>query len=753
MTEFPAGRWRARWIWAGGAPSGRHSVGLHRVVELDRVPPAVPARWCAVSRCILVVNGIEVGRGPVRSNPRSQPPDDADLAPYLRPGTNVFAVVATCYSEATPWYLPVPSFANDLVGGAFVLEALFDGGWLVTDGAWAASVLDGWGADGSGGVSGRGREMLTAAALPAGWETSSSITWPAAVERRAHTTGETGRAEPPSYPIGPFGARPISWPAITERALHPSGSSWTAAEIVAGTVAVDVEGPAGAVVVVRPAEFLDADGRPCPTEHDASMEFHLDGTGRRMLESFDSYGMHGALVEAPAGVVVHSVAVRERLYPVTGDASFECSDRRLEAIWAVGRRTVTLNSTDAYTDCPTREQRAWTGDAVVHQLVDLTTNFDWRLARRHCRLAGVPRPDGMLPMAVAGDAEQADFTIIPDWALHWVHSVWNLYRYVGDRAEIAELLQVAEGVVRWFERFCDPDGLPADVYGWVIIDWSAVHTEGVSTALCGLWGRALLEVAEMAAWLGDTGRARWAQGVHARLERATERMWDPVRELYVDSMVAGEQQPMTSQHAQAAAMVGRLAPRDRWSRLVEVLTDSTHHVHATFSVNGPAGPGSETPVGGKYLREGHPTPWWDITSQVVVAQPFFRYVVHDALVDAGRADLIAGLCLDWEAALARCPTSWTETWFGGTVSHGWSSTPTRDLVQRVLGVTPAEPGFAAANIEPALGYLDWARGSVPTPVGPLRISVDRSAIEVDSPVPLVHAGHTLPAGEHRVPIR
>ncbi len=145
-------------------------------------------------------------------------------------------------------------------------------------------------------------------------------------------------------------------------------------------------------------------------------------------------------------------------------------------------------------------------------MVDLTTNFDWSLARRHPRLTAVPRPDGMLPMAVAGDIEAGDWTIIPDWPLHWVHAVWNLYRYVGDRDEIAALLGVVEGVVRWFVPFCDEDGLPTDVYGWVIIDWSAIYNEGVSAALCGLWGRALLEFAEMAAWLGDKGRAEVGKG-------------------------------------------------------------------------------------------------------------------------------------------------------------------------------------------------------------------------------------------------
>ena len=51
----------------------------------------------------------------------------------------------------------------------------------------------------------------------------------------------------------------------------------------------------------------------------------------------------------------------------------------------------------------------------------------------------------MLPMAVAGDAEATDIAIIPDWALHWLHSVHNLYRYVGDRDEVAGLLADRRG--------------------------------------------------------------------------------------------------------------------------------------------------------------------------------------------------------------------------------------------------------------------------------------------------------------------
>ncbi len=749
---FPPGRWHAEWIWADNAPRGRHVVALQTQVNLTEVPSVVPARWCAVSRVTLYVNGHEIGRGPVRANPRNQPADDANLAPYLHVGHNTIAALVTKYDAAMPWYLPPPP-STQVAWGAFLFEARVGHDWIATNpSTWTGVALDGWGAEVGGGISGRGKETINARALPTDW-TTAEAGWPHAIARDSHSHGESGRRRAPTYPLGPFGGRPLPWPKPNDVGLTKhSADAWRLERVTVGTVLLDAEGPDGAMVKLTAAEFVDDNGRPVPNEHDSSVAFTLDGT-RRVLESFDYYGGQGFLVDAPPEVTVHGVTVRERLHPVAGDGSFECSDELLNTIYAVGRRSVTINSFDAYTDCPTREQRAWTGDSVVHQLVDLTTNFDWSLARRHPQLTAAPRADGMLPMAVAGDLEAGDWAIIPDWPLHWVHSVFNLYQYAGDRDEIASLLGVAEGVVRWFEKFCDDDGLPTDVYSWVIIDWSAVYNDGVSAALCGLWGRALLEFAEMATWLGDRGRAAWAKRTHAKLKKGFDKLWDPKRKRYVDSYVPGRGRVVASQHGQAAAIVGGLAPTRRHNRLVNVMTDRSRFVHAAFSIDGPANPDTgdgDSPmrVGGAYLTRGHPDQqWWD-ENLVLAAQPFFRYVVHDALVAAGRGDLIVDQCRDWEIALQRCPTSWTECWFGGTISHAWSSTPTRDLVQQVAGVTPAEPGFGVALVDPHLADLEWVRATVPTPSGALRISIDASTIEVDSPIPFLYNGARHEAGAH-----
>ena len=49
--------------------------------------------------------------------------------------------------------------------------------------------------------------------------------------------------------------------------------------------------------------------------------------------------------------------------------------------------------------------------------------------------------------------------------------------------------------------------------------------------------------------------------------------------------------------------------------------------------------------------------------------------------------------------------------------HGWASGPTAWLSEHVLGVEPVEPGFRQVRIEPHLGNLEWAEGTVSTPQG------------------------------------
>ena len=759
MNSAATNRWVGEWIWDSEAIGTRlrQVIVARRVVVVDGVPMTAPGRVFADALYVLSVNGTELRRGPGRANPHSRRYDTVDLAPWLQPGANVITIVAAANANASRNWMPGPVVISELAGGALVFEADIGGEVIATDGSWSTTTVDGWDlSPDTGFISRRGLELIDLGEIRTDLhdiEIDESVWRPARV-KSGRGMGDRESDRPPSYPFGPTVPTTLAAPTVVDRPLTKDADGvWKLPDIGAGTLVFDIEGGGGELVEVSTFEVIERDGSIRPFHEDIGVRLTA-ASGRRSAETLDHFGLRGLTIDAPPTVVVHGVTMRERTYPLSGGARFACSDPSLDQLYAAGRRTVTLCSLDAYLDNPTREGRAWTGDSVVHQMVDLTSNADWSLARWNPRMGGLSTtPDGMVPGAVAGDGEFGAFGVISDWSLHWIHAVWNLYRYVGDGDEIADLLPEVERIVRWFDQFHnDATGVPTDVYGWCLVDWAWVPTNGASAVLTGLLGRACLDLADMADFVGDPGRAERARRRHSSLMEGFENFWDPERERYADTLVIGERSRTASVHAQAAAIVGGLAPTDRLDRLVSLISDRSRHVHATLSV--PEGdPGMDGAVilpGAEMGLPALPEPWWDTEEQLVMTQPFFRYVVHDALATAGRADLIHDSLQDWKHLTDRCPTSFGETFWSGSLAQGWSSTPVRDLISRIVGVTPAEPGYAVVGVDPVLGPLEWAEAVVPTPAGEVTVRVDRDTIEVDSPLPLVVQGVALPAGTHHV---
>jgi hypothetical protein len=791
-------RWRAQWIWSEppaivaatatrpvqADPVDRISL-FRKVVELDAVPERAPARLWIDGRYVLRVNGVELARGPVRSDPRSAHYDVVDLAPHLRPGTNVIAITGRHFGEATSWWIPVPP-TYSLGAGSLVFEALLGERWIGSDRSWRCRRGDAWTpVPVPGDVACLPLESFDARAHPAGWERPDfdDEGWSPATEIAPIHTGAHGDPSPPSEPFGmlrppvrtafPGGAAneaalvgrqrvagaatrldPVQQ-VLDDEATRADGDAeagegavtllrYDLGRIAAGTLRLVVHGAeAGTAIDVAAAEHLGPEGRLAPLGQHAGLRYVCSGTAPGSSESFESFDLIGTRhlhvsVRAPdgAGCPEIELAIHDRHRPRPSGPSFTCSDPVLDRIYEVGLRTVDLCALDAYVDCPSREQRAWTGDSVVHQMVDLVANPDWSMASWHPQLAATARADGMLAMAPASDFAADDRTFVPDWSLHWVRSLHNVYRYLGDRTVVAELLPVAERTLRWFEAYLDDTGLLSDVSGWVLIDWASVYSSGCSSALNALWARALEDLAEMSRWLGNHGTADWADARRAGVREGLERFWDDERDVYVDHLVDGRPQRPAAQHGGAAALAAGLVPADRIDRVVSRLVDRERLVRHSWVMD------PVTPTGGSdgywHLVLGYPEPTWDPETQVVEAEPFFRYVLHEGLARAGRADLVADLCRDWQVFLDAGETTWPECWTGGTRCHGWSSTPTWDLVTHVLGISPAEPGYASVRVDPRLGDLEWARAVVPTPHGPITVEARADGtVEVDSPVPVV----------------
>ena len=663
------------------------------------------------------------------------------------------------------------------------------GGWLVTDETWRARRSLAWRSPRQDGraLDGVPVEMLDATELDPAWTEAGfdDSGWATAAVLKASHDGGLGESRPPVDPYGamlprgigfPCGERvlPVSAitqasPALTAMPDHPAerviahlrGAAGKSAatfpltiarkpdtatlvtaefgRIVAGHVELDIDAPPGVRLDLWYQETADFDPvtGPAQSAPRASASYITRGRADR-YRAVDVSGLRKLTVLVPPGtgeVSLTGLAVREYLYPFTGGAAFSCSDPELNRLYRAGVRTTRLNSFDAFTDCPTREQRAWVGDGVVHQMVHLVANEDWRLARNYLTLGASPRPDGMLPMTVAGEIEHRGGYTIPDWALHWLHGVWTQFRHDGDRGAALRLLPVAERVLRWYEPFLDEHGTLTDVPEWNLIDWASVFTSHRSALITGLWARGLVEYAQLCDWLGNAGSAAWAREHWERARTGFEGFWDPARGSYIDHIADGTAMPAMSQAAGAVAIVSGLAPRHRWARIIETITDQKALVVRSWIGGADGGYDMAKLVEqskGIYRVD------WDTEREIVMAQPFFSYVVHDAVAAAGRADLLPGLLRRWSVFLHDGYDTFGECWGWGTPVHAWSATPTKDLVWYVLGVTPAEPGYTSVQVAPRPGNLRQLTGSVPTPHGLVRVDVDTTArtVTVDSPVPV-----------------
>jgi hypothetical protein len=62
------------------------------------------------------------------------------------------------------------------------------------------------------------------------------------------------------------------------------------------------------------------------------------------------------------------------------------------------------------------------------------------------------------------------------------------------------------------------------------------------------------------------------------------------------------------------------------------------------------------------------------------------------------------------------------------MAHGWATGIVPVLTNYVLGVIPSGPGFSVYTIKPVPGDVEWAKGVVPTPKGPMTVNWQQNRV-------------------------
>jgi alpha-L-rhamnosidase len=129
-------------------------------------------------------------------------------------------------------------------------------------------------------------------------------------------------------------------------------------------------------------------------------------------------------------------------------------------------------------DCPSRERAGWLCDSFFTARVakDMTGGTlieqnlfeNYRLPENFAYL-----PKGMLPMCYPSDHNDGVF--IPNWSMWFVVELEEYLSRSGDRATVKALEPRLMGLLEYFKRFRNSDGLLEKLESWVFVEWSKAN--------------------------------------------------------------------------------------------------------------------------------------------------------------------------------------------------------------------------------------------------------------------------------------
>lgn len=790
----------ASWIWSAegshAAPSPDAATPSHyqvryfrRTFELAEPRGArLSVALSADSRYLFFCNGVFVGRGPAKGDVNHQFYDEFELTPYLRTGRNVLAALVLDMSRVAhrPAWLGAPCSVMTYTGG-FVLEGKLEDAHgacisnLLTDASWKVAVdrghcfqNDGTTFEGYHGYF----EHRMSALVPPGWNQPAfdDSAWPAATVLYAAEL-LTNRRDPTS----PYGLMPRMIPMQQEDEPHrfrdvfleggaPAPAGWrllldgavsltlkpgerctVVLDMCALTTAfpvIEAAGGAGSLLRLTYAEALRLPwGTPGAVllgrqqslanlaSHfaDESTGWTFDRRGKVTgwsdvwepsgrdetfeplhWRAFRYIGLNITVGSEP--LTLKSIRQRFTAYPYRVTATFSASDPMLEQIWQVGLHTMRLCSHETFEDCPHYEQMQYAGDTMITSKLALYATGDSRLSRQALYHFDWSRlSDGLTQSRYPSRLVQ----IIPAWSLHWITTIKDYFYYTGDQRTVEDLLPGIDAVLSWYRRHGDAQGLPSKLPFWNITDWCPWWPrgvvpgadEGATVIMTAQYINALDETADMLLRIGRADEARKLSTEANQLRRlAHERFWSEAECLYYDRPGG----PELSQYGNAWAIVAGLAGERERGLMIK-----------RFPHDPKLAPGSFF--------------WW--------------HMGFAALARCGRYDEMPACLGPWrESVEYGLSTFVEENSYWRSLCHAWSAHPVLEFQQRVLGVTPLEPGFKRLRVAPQRCGLSRAAGSVCTPHGLVSVEwqamADQFRLVITTPVE-IPVMVVAPNGEQR----
>jgi alpha-L-rhamnosidase len=690
-------------IWTGEPDSESNCFrAFRKTFTLEGMPKKAILNIFADNRYLLWMNDVYIKRGPVRFDPKGPESDRVDVRPYLRKGANVMAIQVMAFRSGTGGQRirHVPGLTAELVVDGSTL--------LTTDASWKWSNRTQYGMAHVGW--GFVRYNNDGRNEPLGWAAADfdDSQWPSAVLIDGSQWGPMRAVSMPPLPektavVNPAVILPkgISYP-IT---LAPNESvTVDLGRMVMGYEVITLEARAGAVLQVEHGQrFADK-----MSDTYDSINTYTARDGRQVFMAADSYGHRYLQLTAQTGsITLHEVKIVERLYPYEETGSFQTNDAFLNELWKRAVHTLRINCEDGYLDCPLRERAEWMGDAAVVQYPCSRVVFGIRDA------SGVPRSDAGLIKLIIRHTAQSQLEdgrlkahvpsdrwdkhgYIEDYSCLWVQTVRDVYDHTGDAALVKEVWPALVGQMQWFLDRRTSRGL-VKAREFVFVDNPLAYHICEGATLNAFVYKALRDSAYLAGVIGENRKQREygaaADTLYADFNRL---LWDASTGNY---------------HA------GLDSPDDVPSATPEKLKPSAH------SAMIPLHAGIVPPERIQPVRDYLFSTW-----SSGIGMPYTHGWLFEEFskADEPRRDVEAlnSIRTKWAPVMARTDTgTLTEGYNGGEAGHNFGASPLYYLQTHVLGVGMEGPFWdQRIRIEPRLGDLTSARGTIVTEHGPVEVS-------------------------------
>lgn len=357
-------------------------------------------------------------------------------------------------------------------------------------------------------------------------------------------------------------------------------------------------------------------------------------------------------------------------------ASFECSDPMLNRVWELCRYSIKATTFAGVFVDGDRERIPYEADAYLNQLSYYATSTDNEIPR------------------ATFDHLMKHGTWPTEWAYHMVFMAYADWMRTGDKAWLSTRYDALRKKLL-FERVA-PDGLVhsgrAEIERTDIVDWPAGERDGyqfgpANTVVNAFYLRSLQLMRAMGEALGrGADAAYYATWESQCAARFYTEFFDEKEGLYRDGSASDHK----SLHGNLFPLAFGLAPKKDHLSVASWL----------------AARGMRCSVyAAQYLLEG-----------------LFENEQEKAAIDlmtapgdrSWRHMVTSGATITWEAWDLKYKPN--QDW-----NHAWGAAPANLLPRFVLGVQARTPGWKTAVVKPHPGGLRFAKGKVPTPLGPVMV--------------------------------